>query len=280
MVAKFISNRYCATSADSENYFKLNQILVKLIYLSIFFGNYSNLFLFAIDLNRRTRADLFVKDHVDAIDYQLTLAVSKALKNQASVKTESKQADSKPPIKVHCKNDASTASNDIVLHETEETKPNKDRNKNSILNPQNRTHIHSQVPLLSNGSEIKRSKRSIVLTETCGFDRLASIYAALYMDSSIWGDKIDGSSCNFAAFIKLLLHQKSIDFKIEYARFDFLKKVLPETALAEVQKLTLLKCKTAVSGLFASMYKTNADILSSRLRKELCTSCTIERDCE
>lgn len=88
-------------------------------------------------------------------------------------------------------------------------------------------------------------------------------------------NKIDNSTCTFAAFIKLLVQQKEIDSKIEFARFEFLKEVIPH-AVKEMKNLILFKCKTAISGLFSSMCKTNADILSSRRRIQRCSKCTSE----
>lgn len=83
-----------------------------------------------------------MKEHIDVIDSQLTLAISKAIKQKASGNDELNAVDSKPPIKIYDTNGNDTK---IVSRNTEVIKPNKDRNKNSILNPQMRTHINCQM---------------------------------------------------------------------------------------------------------------------------------------
>lgn len=223
-----------------------------------------------IDLNKRTRVDLFVADHIDSLDSQLTSAVSKAIKRHEN--DEAASIDESQRIKVR-----QTNSNEMNISSQgmRSQKTNKDRNKNSILDPHMRSHINHHVPLLPNGSELQRRNKSFVLTDTCAYDSITSIYGTIYMDYSFMRNKIDNSTCKFAAFIKLLVQQKAIDSKIEFARFEFLKEVIPH-AVKEMKNLVLFKCKTAISGLFSSMCKTNADILSSRRRIQRCSKCESE----
>lgn len=213
------------------------------------------------------RADFFVKNHIEAVESQLTLAFSKSIKqNKDKNENENEKKNQKAPIKNRRKTD-------IISHKKEPTMQSKDRNKSSILNPQPRTHINQHVPLLPNGSELQRRNKSIVLTNTCGFDSIASIYGAMYIDDSIIRSVIDNSSSKFAAFIKLLFQQKKIP-TIEYARYEFMKEIFPDqNAVKELSDLTSFNCATGISDLFSSMCMNNADVLSSRKRMAKCSKC-------
>lgn len=226
---------------------------------------------FVVDLNRMTRADMFVKNHIDAMDSQLTLAVSKAVKpnkNKENVKCD--KNDRSAPITVRKTNDT-----DTMFNKTETMIANKDRNKNSILNPQMRSHVNHDVPTLPNGSELQRSNKSIVLTHACGFNSVTSVYSAMYIDHSTMRSQIDSSTSKYAEFIKLLFQHKQINSKIEFARYEFLKEVFPDrTAIKERNNLISFKCDIAVAGLYTSMCSSNADIMSSRQRTEKCSTRT------
>lgn len=116
-----------------------------------------------------------------------------------------------------------------------------------------------------------------MVTDTCGFDSLASVYGALYIDDSVIRQKIDERTCKFADFIKLLFQEKEVNSEIEFTRYELLKEVYPKNAVMELKNPTLFKCKTAISGLFSNMCESNVDIMASRERKEICSSCTIEK---
>lgn len=231
--------------------------------------------LFITDLDRRTRVDLFVADHIEALNIQLTLAISKAIKWDEEDEVEENEKEEKEVITVHSAN-----ATENLPKKKKETVRNKDRNANSILIPQIRSHINRQVPLLPNGSELQRRNKSIVVTNTCAFDSLVSVYGALYLDNSIMREKIEESYDEFASFIKLLLTQKTIDSKIEYARYVFLKDIYPDGAVQELNDLTNFSCQTAIAGLFRAMCEGNSDILSSRTRIVKCSRCGKEESSE
>lgn len=215
------------------------------------------------------RADVFVKNHIDVMESQLTLAFSKAIK-QKNAGSEKNVCDA--PITIRKANDM-----DIVLKEKTTVERNKDRNKNSILYPQMRSHINQRVPLLPNGSELQRRNKSIVLTHACGSNSITSVYAAAYIDNSKMRSRIDKSSSKFAAFIKLLFQYKEINSKIEFARYEFLREIFPDkTAIKELKNLVQFNCDTALAGLFASMCSNSNDILSSRQRMLKCSKCGYE----
>lgn len=220
-----------------------------------------------------SRADLFVKNHIDVMDSQLTLAFSKAIKlnknNENVENIENKKKYRETPITVHKTNDANTLS-----HEKAPMLSNRDRNKSSILIPQIRSHINQHVPLLPNGSDLQRRNKSIVLTHTCGFDSIASIYSTIYIDHLIMRSKIDNSTSKFAAFVKLLFQYKEINSKIEFARYEFLRHHFPDRqAIKELKDLVAFNCDTAIAGLYSTMCLKNADILASRQRTEKCSKC-------
>lgn len=91
MVGKFNSNRYCASSAESENYFKrlkadsgkttIPSISIDFLYVIRFIS-------FAADLHQTQRSDLFVEKHIADMESELTLAFSKAVKQKDSDKNE------------------------------------------------------------------------------------------------------------------------------------------------------------------------------------------------
>lgn len=220
------------------------------------------------------RPDLFVKNHIEAMDAQLTSAISTSLKQ--SENDNKNGNDQKAPITVHKTNVAIQKSTG-----NEPMEPNRDRSKYSILNPQMRSHINQDVPLLPNGSELQRRNKSIVLSHTCGFDSIVSIYGTIYIDDSIMRRVIDESTSRFANFIQLLFERNKIDSKIEFARYEFLKEIFPnQEAIKELKNLTSFNCETAIDGLFRSMCTINADILSSRQRMEKCSSCEHEHRME
>lgn len=229
------------------------------------------LFDFAVDLNRKMRTDLFVKNHIEILDSQLTLAFSKAIKQNQNDENDrnEEEENQKTPTTAREKNDTKSSSH--------QKGSNKDRHKNSILIPKMRNCINYLVPLLPNGSELQRRMKSIVLTNTCAFDSLVSVYAALYIDNQIMRDKIDNSTSKFAQFIKLLFQQRNIDSKIEFARYEFLEEIFADgKAIKEVKNLVSINCHAPIGGLFRSMCTNNADILASRQRMEKCSACSYE----
>lgn len=232
-----------------------------------------------IDLNRTTRADMFVKNHIDVMDTQLTLAFSKVVKRHADDIENVDNVKCDAPIKVH-----KSTNVDIVSKKNPtkaKTMPNIDRNRNSILNPRMRGHVDQQVPLLPNGSELQRGKTSIVLTHACCSNSITSVYAAAYIDNSKMRSRIDNSSSKFAAYIKLIFQQKTINSKIEFARYEYLREIFPDKkAIKETKNLVLFKCDVAIGGLFSSKCLNSADILSSRRRMEKCSNCRYESHTE
>lgn len=130
---------------------------------------------------------------------------------------------------------------------------------------------------MKNGSELQKRNKSFVLTNSCAFDSIASVYGTLYIDHSTVRNQIDNSSSEFATFIKSFSQKKEIDSKIEFLRFNFLKEVYPNNrAIKEMKNFVQMNCKTAVSGLFSSMFNNNVDILSSRQQISKCSNCGIE----
>lgn len=232
-----------------------------------------NFILFVLDLNRLSRPDLFVKNHTDVIDSQLTLAFSKAIKqNKYDENVENDKNGGNDRITVRKTNDT------CIPQEQKAMMPNKDRNKSSILIPQMRSHVNHHVPLLPNGSELQRRNKSIVLTHTCAFDSIASIYAAIYVDNPIMRSNIDNSTSKFAAFIKLLFQHKEINSKIEFARYEFLRENFPDKkGIKELPNLVSFNCD--IAGLFSTMCLNN-DILASRQRTEKCSKCAYEKPTE
>lgn len=232
--------------------------------------------LFAIDLNRRTRADLFVENHINALESQLTLVISKAVKP-----LEEDSQNQSPPIKLLDTNDTNNENNANDIPSQALSKPSQNRNRYSILNAQSRSHINRHILLMPNGSELQRGGKSFVLSNSCGFDCLASIYGTLYVDYPFMRSNIDNSTSKFAEFIKSISQQKKINSKIEFARFDLLKELIDDKkAIKEVKNLTHFNCETVLSGLFSSICKTSADILLSRQRISICSTCTIKNTIE
>lgn len=195
-----------------------------------------------VDLHRKIRPDLFVSKHLEDIDSQLTLAFAKAIKQNTNA-----ESDKRSSIK--------------------------DRSKLSILTPQVRSNTKWHIPLLPNGSELQKNKKSIVLNHACAFDSLLSVYGALYIDNPTMRNKIDLSSSKFAIFIRPLIHKK-FEPKMEFARYQFLKDVFPDKkAIKERGDLILFDCDVAIAGLFESIYGTSTDIMSSRRRTQKCSTC-------
>lgn len=221
---------------------------------------------FVIDLHRTIRPDLFVKNHINAMDTELTLAFSKAIKQMES-SSQNEKSDEKASITVQKANDINISSNEQTVM------PNRDRNIKSILIPQMRTHMHQDVPMLPNGSELQQGKTSIVMTHACAFNSVTSAFAAAYIDCPNMRNKIENSTCKFAAFLKLLF-QKGIDSKVEFVRYEFLREIFPDRkAIKELKNLVSFNCDVSISGLFTSMCASNADIMSSRQRTEKCSKC-------
>lgn len=200
------------------------------------------------------------------MDTQLTLAFSKAMKQKECDQNE--KSDETATITVCKANDI-----DILANEKKTAMPNRDRNKYSILIPQMRTHVNQDVPMLPNGSELQRGKTSIVMKRACAFNSLTSTFAAAYIDFPTVRKNIDDSACKFAAYVKLLF-QKAIDSNVEFARYEFLREIFPDRkAIKEVKNLVSFDCDVSISGLFNSMCRSNADIVSSRQRMEKCSTC-------
>lgn len=115
---------------------------------------YTDLFIFLsnliiIDLNRRTRADLFVENHINDLESQVTLAISKAIEPDKVDNDENDGIDQNPPIKVlHTNKNDANDTKDANACSQSTSKPSKGRNKNSILDPQSRCHISCHVLLL------------------------------------------------------------------------------------------------------------------------------------
>lgn len=200
------------------------------------------------------------------MDTQLTLAFSKAMKQKKCNQNE--KSDETASITVRKANDI-----DILANEKKPVKPNRDRNKKSILIPQMRTHVNQDVPMLPNGSELQRGKTSIVLTRACAFNSLTSTFAAAYIDFPAVRKNIDDSASKFAAYVKLLF-QKAIDSNVEFARYEFLREIFPDRkAIKELKNLVSFDCDVSIIGLFNCMCASNADIISSRQRMEKCSTC-------
>lgn len=217
-------------------------------------------------MNRTIRPDLFVKNHINAMDIELTSAFSKAIKRNESSQNE--KSDQTTSITVRKTNDI-----DVLSNEKKTVIPNTDRNEKSILNPQMRTHAYQDVPMLPNGSELQQGKTCIVLTHACAFDSVTSTFAASYIDYPAMRNKIDNSTSKFAAFVKLLFRKK-IDPKVEFVRYEFLRKIFPDRkAIKELKNLISFNCDVSLSGLFNSMCANSADIMSSRQRMEKCSTC-------
>lgn len=200
------------------------------------------------------------------MDTELTSAFSKAIKQME--RNQNEKSVERTLITVHKSNDIDTSSS-----EKQTVAPNRDRNIKSILIPQMRTHMHHDVPMLPNSSELQQGKTAIVMTHACTFNSVTSVFVAAYIDCPPMRNKIDNSTCKYAAFLKLLF-QKGNDSTVEFARYEFLREIFPDRkAIKELKNLVSFNCDVSISGLFNSMCASNADIVSSRQRMEKCSNC-------
>lgn len=229
-------------------------------------------------LSSRIRVDLFINEHIQALNTELTTAISKAIKQKQKQSNDDRDNDDvepSPPIK------SRQTESKRLNNSSQAAKPNRDRGNYSILDPRMRSHINYRVPMLPNGSEFQRGRNSYVVSNTCAIDTIVTVKAASYIDNTHIRNEMNGSSCKFAALVKLLFERKKIDSTIEFARFELLKENSPDDkAIQQINSLTYFNCETSVQGLISNMCSSNADILSSRRRTGNCSTCGTRWDFE
>lgn len=132
-----------------------------------------------------------------------------------------------------------------------------------------------RVPLLANGSQISTKGHAFILSNTCAFDCIFSIYAAAFLDFQSIRVKFETNDCNFAKFVTKTINGKKNGVNEARSRLLFeiysTNSIYKHTITSD-ENVTMLNCFTAAEPLFRRLAVPN-EILYSVKKEKTCREC-------
>lgn len=257
MMNMFKSKRSTATSSSCEAEFKNIKTVLNL---------------------KTRRPDKFVSKHLDSISGMLKLRTAEqryAMENHELDQLEKSENETEengyyPEFMFQKENWKNKARKTPPKKAIKSTRSH--RSHNSMLN----LHSHCmQAPLLPNGSDLRRKGHSFIISNTCAFDSIFSIYAAAYLDFRSISIRMDEHECVLAEFIAKSIKNKG--YKFHEARADLLYNIYASNteykdAIRGDSNITTLNCFTALGPFFMKLAKSNSIIMSIQHEKT-CDTC-------